>query len=464
MTLGNSLTSCSPPFVGEGIYTDRFTYRHGEEISIHLALLDAPEVEVVVQRSDKEPWFPIRKRFTVKPSANQRELAPGILGADFEPAVVFPASDLEPGTYWAIIPSEVMRPENRISYTTPPDGGFPSRNNIALFVVSNALPGSSSSILYLADSLTGTAYGAYGGNSIYGSPGVKTTRVSYQRPGQDRSTDSRWRWLRFMREHGYDPELIDYLRLAEEPIGFLDTYDFIVNTGQCEYVPHEVMAHLDRFLERGGNLFSASSEFAIFRVRIDSAKNTMTTYKYYFESEDPYWNLEPQFDAHVAGVGMMNPGAIYETEITGQSTWMAHQLTTGGSLDLPLADCPSARWILDGTGLAPGGAVPGAISGFETGNFLEFDDLGQPFIVNHAWSRTPPETQVWAYLPSDDARAVWLGTPPNWPTTPGWATATYQERASGARVVTLPSETFLRATTTHPIYFKIFENILRELS
>ena len=464
MALGSNFSSCSPPFLGEGIYTDRSTYRHGEDIAIHLALLDAPEVEVTVQRMDKEPWVPVVKRFTVTPSASQRQLTPGILGADFEPAVVFPASDLEPGAYSVRIPQEAMRPGNRESYTNPPSGGFSCRNYIALFLVNNAVPGSSSSILYLADSLNGTAYGSYGGSSIYGSSGVKTSRVSYQRPGLDRGTESHWRWLRFMREHGYDPEVIDYLRLAEEPIGFLDDYDFIVNIGKFEYVPHQLMVHLDGFLAGGGNLFTASDEFAIFRVRLDFDDKTMTTYKYDFETEDPYWNLAPQFDAHVAGVGMSIPGTIYETQIIGQSCWMAHHVTWGTKADLPLADCPSASWILDGTGLMPGDVVPEAVSDFESGNFLDFDDFGQPFIVDHALTRTPPETQVWAYLPSDTAKAWWMGAGPNWPTVPGWATATYQERASGARVVTLPSQSFVRATMDHPVYYKIFENILRELS
>ena len=95
--------------------------------------------------------------------------------------------------------------------------------------------------------------------------------------------------LQLFHQHGYEFEYLDLVRLAQEPLGHLDAYDTVVIIGQFEYVPHAALAQLETYLASGGNLFLASNEFAIFRVRLDDVWQQLTTYKYDFTTEDPLY-------------------------------------------------------------------------------------------------------------------------------------------------------------------------------
>jgi hypothetical protein len=99
---------------------------------------------------------------------------------------------------------------------------------------------------------------------------------------------------------------------------------------------------------------------------------------------------------------------------------------------------------------------------------LEFGPDGNPSIIDPQFSRTFEDTIVWAAVPSPDGRAWWQANGYGvgyWPLlTDGFATATLQERPSGARIVTLPSAQTAKEHLSDPLYQRLLLNILDGLS
>lgn len=445
------------PRFDEGVYTDRFTYAQGQPVEVHASLSYSQWVDLDIVRHDtsvsiladrKSTFIP---HFSVGPS-------PGITGPKFPVVQTFDTTTLEPGIYEARISRDAMRPENVYNVSN----GYSSDNSLARFVVTPVVPGSSSRVLWIHDSLTGTCYGSYGDNSIYGEPPVKSYTVSYHRPGLDRATNSFFS-LRLFRQGGHEFEFIDLVALTEAPAGYLSNYDLVVMIGQFEYIPHAVRLQLRDFLDGGGNLFSAAWEFSAFSVRLDPDLKQLTTYKYEFEEKDPLFGTG---DPNVAGVTMNVPGALRETEIVGQTVWAAHRVTGGEWVDFPLYNTERVSDLLEGTGLGAGSFLPGAFRDYASGNRVEFNG-SDPVVVDPGISGTMEEIVVWGAVPSASGRAWWQadGDPASsWPLlTDGHAVATLQERASGARVVSLPSSEIAIWHLSDPIYQQLLLNILNVL-
>jgi len=389
--------------------------------------------------------------FSVGPS-------PGINGPNFPVIQTFDTTNLEPGIYEARISRDAMRPENVYSVWN----GYASDNSLARFVVTPVVPGASSRVLWLHDSLTGTCYGSYGANSIYGPDDIRCHTVSYHRPGLDRATTS-FGALRFFRQSGHEFEFIDLVALTEAPAGYLSNYDLVVMIGQFEYIPHAVRVQLRDFLDYGGNLFSAAWEFSAFSVRLDLDRKQLTTYKYEFEEKDPLFGTG---DPTVAGVTMNVPGALRETEIIGQTIWAAHQVTGGDWIDFPLYNTDRVSDLLEGTGLGAGSYLPGAFRNYASGNRVEFNG-NDPVVVDPGLSGTMEEIVVWGAVPSANGRAWWQADGDSisaWPLlTDGHAVATLQERVSGARVVTLPASDIALRHLSDPTYQQLLLNVLSAL-
>jgi hypothetical protein len=361
-----------------------------------------------------------------------------------------------------------MEPQNQLNTSN----GYPSDNSVAYFVVTPSVAGSMSRLLWVHDSLSGTAYGSYAGASIYpGSAGLLYS-VSTLRPGLNRLAIDYIATLQFFQMNGYAFEYIDLTSLAAAPSGYLDAYNLVCIVGQFEYIPNEVVNQLVSYLGGGGNLFAASHEFGSFRVRLDQNAGTLTTYKWDESTTDPYFlSGDPNQLPYVAGVGMRSPASPYETAITGQTVWAANQIATAGGqiADLPVYNLQAAGWILDGTGIGAGGVLPQALNNlcFASGCCLQFDASNQPSVILGAEMQIPPETIVWAALPSSDA-VNWKasGNSAIWPPlqSPGYATATMQQRSSGAQVVSLPSPLLSSYRITWPVYDQMLLNIIGTLS
>jgi len=359
-----------------------------------------------------------------------------------------------------------MQPENRLNT----GNGYPSDNSVAFFVVTPRVAGSSSRILWLHDSLTGAAYSSFADYSIYPTTAGGAHTVSYWRPGLDRTTTWSHGNIPFLRGHGYDFEFTDLVDLVAAVPDYLNAYDLVCCVGQFEYVPNEVIDQLAAFQKGGGNIFAATHEFGIFRARLNYSLNTFTTYKWDYVNEDPYYTSgDPELIAHVAGIGMNSPANPFETEILGQTVWPAHRISVEEMVSLPVYNVTEAGWILEGTGIGAGDALPAAFNEFASGLCVEFDG-GEPFPILAEEMRLPEGLVVWGARPSSDG-VDWRARPGSptweWPAlASGFATATLQQRGSGAQVVTLPSPAMAEwnVGVGNPIYDRLLLNIFGRLS
>ena len=452
----------------EGIHLDWFTFRPGDTIHFRVSLVGSVQTTLSLYRLDQGSVYGADQLVASYPIAVdnlQRLVDPGILGAGFSVALSLPASDLAPGFYEARIPVEHIQPENRSNS----GNGFTTYNHLIRFVVTPSSAGSHSKILALFDSLTGVAYSASGGASIYGPSTLARRSVSWRRPGLEMATEHPREPLRFLRGRGFAFEFIDLIDLALQPAGFLDAYDLVLAVGQFEYMPEHVLRNLTAFVESGGNLLAATHEFAIFRVRLEWGASQLTTYKWDWQSADPYaLSGDPAAAPAIAGVGMNLPASTLETELIGQTVWAAHRATQGVWVDMPIFNGGDVSWILAGTGFEQTGLLPGAFCNYASGNLLSFDAGGRPVIEDIGRSRTPSETRVWAAVPSPDARAWWAAQGRDvayWPfVSNGYATATVQQRASGGTVVTLPSPQFFTSHFGHSGYERLLVNLTSNLS
>lgn len=472
--LGSGWLGCDVSEIGpgplEGVYSDRFTYRHGETVRLHLALGSPAPIDIDLIRVDQTPAT-LAARFTVSASTIQERVDPGLRGAAFEVAAEFPASDLPVGLYEGRIDASRMMEANRVNAWN----GYPSRNSVFSFVVTDAVPGSRSRILLLHDTLTPACYDGFGNVSIYPTVPGKSS-VALQRPGIERSTGNPIEVLRFLQGEGHAFEYLDLVALTQAPTGFLDAYDLVVLLGSHEYQTHESMLHLSDFVAGGGNLLIGSNELGAFRARLEGDR--LTTHKWYAPSRDmavavseALASTDPvqaaQVRARVAGVGMSFTDSVWETEISGQTVWLAHSVSPSGTAPLPTVDHPSTNWLFDGTGVTPGQDLPGGLRHFATGNVVAFDDQGRPFVADPSATKSPDDMVIWGYAPSADARD-WSQANgdsfSNWPSIAGHALASFQERSTGAQILTLPTHMTLTRNMDNPIHQQLLRNIIARLS
>lgn len=448
----------------EGIYTDRFTYRPGDTIRVHCSLVDSAQVPFQFVRRDVRPQF-VAATVMATPM-NLGLLNPVTESATFMVAFEMGAAELAPGVYTVTIPHWAIRPQNRFNT----GNGFPSDNSVAYFVVTPREAGSSSRLLWVHDSLTGTAYGSFNRQSIYPTEIGGAYTVNYLRPGLDRSATWSHGNLPFLRNFGYEFEYVDLVDLAAAAPDYLNAYDLVCLVGQFEYVPNEVMNQLAVFQAGGGNVYAACNEFGIFRARLDQSLSTFTTYKWDSVNADPYQlSGDLQLASSIAGIGMTAPASPYETEIVGQTSWPAHRISIGEMVSLPIYNVGEAGWILEGTGLGAGDAFPAAMNEYVSGLCLEFD-AGEPRPILGDEMRLPEGLVVWGARPSSDS-IDWRALPGRptweWPSlTSGYATATLQQRSSGSQVVSLPSATMSEwvVGVGNPIYDRMLLNIFARLS
>jgi hypothetical protein len=452
----------------EGVYTERFTHRSGvDPVEIHLSLLDVSTVDVTVTHLDAIPSGDEVGVYNLAVDDSQVTEYPGVTtggvgmyGPQFPIRLSLDTSDLEPGLYEVSIDPMVLRSENRVNLSGV--GGYPSKNSVCRFVVTAAVPGEVSNALWLHDSLTGTAYGGFGAESIYGGSGSAATRVvSFRRPGLDLATLENVALLRHLRTTGYLFEYMDAIEFALQPPSFVDNYDLIVVSGQFEYLPHSFLANLQSHLTSSGNLLMCANEFSCFRARIDPVDGTMTTYRWDAELEDPVNGLGR------AGVGMRIPETIWETELAGVSVWGAHNIGPFPRKDMTITNRGDTGWLFEGTGFL--NVIPRFIGAFNAGNRGVFGSGDRFDLIDTAQSRTAPDTVVWAATPSTDARKWWEsvpGQPPSqWPIDPdGHGICTWREESNGARIIGLSSNSMLQNFFHLPGYGRLVRNIFSYLA
>jgi len=450
----------------EGIYTSRFTHRRGiDGIEIHATLLDVTSVDVTLKHLDGPVLDYVVGVYTVSVDASQISEYPGIpsggvgqLGPAFPVRLSLDTDALGSGLYEISIDPLAMRPENRETLTST---GLVSNASVARFVVTAPTPGSESNILWLHDSQTGTAYGGFGEESIYGGQGLtKVFTASYHRPAIDRGTSESKSLLRKLKADGYSFEYMDAVEFSLAPPLIAHTYDLIVVTGQFEYLPHSFFANLMEHVNSGRNLFLASNEIGAFRSRLDPLASTMTTYKTDADLVDPVSGVNR------AGVGLHNPDTIWETEFAGLNVWGANNFGPPPRLNMTIISPNETGWIFEGTGFS--GEIPNWAGWFVAGNRGQI--LADTFtFIDPAQSRVPSDTVVWVATPAPAARQWWDIQPgiPSWEwpfDADGHALCTWRETNAGARIIAVSSQYMLQHFHSLLGFERMFENLFTYVS
>ncbi len=461
----------------EGIYTDKFTYEVGEPIRVHAALQTDGLTPVTLKRlgenyqgTDPVPNGRIVSQVTALIPYWGLPLSqnPGVYGAGYYEVCSIPTAGLKPGLYRVELPLGAFQPEHLENIWNT----FNTPNWCCYVAIQHPEDAPDRPrILWIHDSMTSICYDCYGEYSIYPADGGRTVdTVSYQRPGISRLLEWDTGLIQFIETS--EPDLVmdfmDLLALDQKPLGYLnDKYDLVVCVGQFEYLSHPMMAQLKSFLDSGGNAIFTASEFAAFRVRIDSQSKTLTTFKW-------DWALDPEFQAGsalteaVAGIGMCNPTSILESELLGQQMWNA---MSNPLQDMQIHNWSEASWIFEGTGLGADGILPAAVGQFATGNHLTFEP--EPRIISPGGvdQRIPENTLVWASAPSNEAVDWWNADGNTDPASfsrvkepsAGFATATWQRRPSGGQVITYANQLMSSHGVDREPYRTIFRNVLRRL-
>ncbi len=149
------------------------------------------------------------------------------------------------------------------------------------------------------------------------------------------------------------------------------------------------------------------------------------------------------------------------------TVWGAHNMFEPPRQDMTIANSADTGWLFDGTGF--GAVIPSIIAYFNAGNSGEFTQGDRFSLIETARSRTPSDTVAWAVTPSIHARKWWEALPGQnvsaWPIDPaGHVLCTWRETATGARIIGMPSETFMQGNYKKPGTKELFENILAYLT
>jgi len=339
----------------EGGYADKRTVLQGESITFYIAS-SLPNVTVTVVRQ------------TDQPGGEVRLVIPGLVPNPYDSISACTPSQgcrWEP-TYVLDVPTDW--PSGYYTAEFPVQGTSQVRS--IHFVVAEAAPGSTANVLYVLDMSLGQAYNVWGGASLYGcfdSSGVwKDTvpdRVSSLRPMLRSHTQSPGgpidppystphqdevfrRWLSARHELAYASN--DSMEMLERRFGgrFLDSYPLVVVTGSQEYISHELLDLLQRYVERGGHLYLSTTEFAFWIVRFESDGDAMVVYK-----TDPRRDpLSARFPDRVAALGDVVRN-IEDDFGVALSHGIGINTGFGGS---PILVLDPDHWALAGSGLSAG--------------------------------------------------------------------------------------------------------------
>jgi hypothetical protein len=143
-------------------------------------------------------------------------------------------------------------------------------------------------ILLLVDFLVMQVYNEAGGKSLYdfNSGGMKADRVSFDR--WVRPLDGEVRLIHWLQSKSIPFECASIMDLHASDT-LLKPYACAVIAGHSEYWSKEMRDHMERFIERGGNLVSLSGNTCFRQVRLENNDRTIVCYKY--AKNDPIADL-----------------------------------------------------------------------------------------------------------------------------------------------------------------------------
>jgi len=196
------------------------------------------------------------------------------------------------------------------------------------------------------------------------------------------------RWL--SQRHALAHVSNDAIEAVEKRSGntFLDSYQLIVVTGSQEYISHETLDLLQRYVERGGKLYLSTTEFAFWIVRFESNGDTMLNFRV-DPRDDP---LRVGFPDRVASLGDI---------VRNIEDHFGVALSHGIGLDTGFSPSPIVvlaphHWALAGSGLFAGDELTTTHGGYAPG----------------AWIAGEPPKIVSADVPAAHQEIIAAGTSP----------------------------------------------------
>ncbi len=280
-------------------YPRRPSVRPGDTLTLHVST-DQPSFHVEAYRQG-ETLVPMGRLGPQRLRGHHVPNGPpdrdwGWPSYDFTVPIEWPS-----GAYVAVLVENDARGRERRPDTTTADGVDAK----ALFVVLNATPGTSTSILYKLAWATYHAYNGSGYGSLYAEavwsradspPGFKvTTRrpgggtggvvmpgdsPDYYDPTSRRQTFSHWDalFVRWLEGNGYRPDYCTDLDLQEDP-QLLAPYHLLLSVGHDEYWSEDMRARVEAFIQRGGNVAFFSGNVCGYRIHFTDGNTAFTCAK-----------------------------------------------------------------------------------------------------------------------------------------------------------------------------------------
>jgi len=160
------------------------------------------------------------------------------------------------------------------------------------FVVTEDVPGSTSSILFQLSTATYNAYNAWGGKSLYPQNSTNNRRsyfVSFARPYQQERGKGEFPWWErplaaWFRAEGIPVEFCTNVALHRNP-SLTAPYRLFLSVGHDEYYSKEMYDQLENFRNAGGNLAFFGGNCIFWQVRFTG--DTVVCYK--DADLDPYY-------------------------------------------------------------------------------------------------------------------------------------------------------------------------------
>lgn len=335
-------------------YTDRLSYRAGDEIHFHVSTA-APKFRLEVARVGAD-------RVVVWRSEDQ----PGHAHA-------VPDNASSHGCGWPVALKLKVLPDWVSGYysgrllATAPDGK-PAQSDL-FFVVRPARPGQDARILLQLATNTYNAYCNWGGYSLYAYNGrdkVQGRRVSFDRPIAGQFATWELPFVQWAERAGYKLDYAVNSDLEFHP-ELLANYRLVLSVGHDEYWSAPMRDHLEKFIAGGGNVAFFSGNTCCWQVRSEEGGRALACWKQAFRADplfrgDDHRLLSTLWSHHLVG----RP----ENTLTGVGFLHGgYHRSHGQFMDGPAAFTVHRpdHWLFAGTGLKRGDAFGGkdTIVGYE---------------------------------------------------------------------------------------------------
>jgi hypothetical protein len=254
-------------------YTDRLSYRPGDEIAFHVSTA-AERYSLEIARTGGERVV-VWKRDNLPGRSHPTPANASSHGCRWPAALTVKVSDDWRSGYYA------GRLEARL-----PDGKT-ARSEL-FFVVRPAHPGRDTKVLLQLSTNTYNAYCNWGGYSLYaynGRGGVQGRRVSFDRPIAGQFANWERPFVEWAERAGYRLDYAVNSDLEFHP-DLLKHYRLVLSVGHDEYWSAPMRDHLEQFIAAGGNVAFFSGNTCCWQVRSEEGGRALACWKQAFR-DDP---------------------------------------------------------------------------------------------------------------------------------------------------------------------------------